>query len=221
LGSPVDLSVATQEFRSPEVEIWQSGGVNDSYVFELEDGRIACILDAGVCTHTSKPIYIEDVELRMPWKSTFQWLTPHKVTSRNRRGAATSSYEEYRFPGRNGPELDSKDVINHVLIERKILPARRPICGWLLAIGDLMPRHLFRGGWIDAVLVITTSDHTEFCEPIHLWIERSERRRRSAPRTLDLFGNRIDGQVLESTLQARPSKSAVSKLGGGQQQASD
>ena len=41
LGSPVDLSVATEESRPCKLEIQQVGGMHESRLFELEDGRIA------------------------------------------------------------------------------------------------------------------------------------------------------------------------------------
>jgi hypothetical protein len=224
MGSPVDLSVATEEFRYLKVEIQQSGGIHDSKVFELEDGRTGWMLDLEIYIHTWRPIYLVEVELKLPWKTNdylFEWLTPLKITAKNRGEKAISSYEIYRFPGKSGLELPAEDVINNRLFEKKMLPARRRICGWLLATGGPMPRNLLNGGWIEPRLVITASDHTEFRQPIQLWTERLERRARRAPRTIDLFGNRIAGRVLENTLQTRPSKSAVSKLGGGQQQASN
>ena len=82
-----------------------------------------------------------------------------------------------------------------------------------LIAGGRMPSDLFHGGWIDAGVVITTWGHAEFCKPIRLWTERLGRKRRSAPRTLDLLGNLIQERALENTLQTRPSKSVVAKLG--------
>ena len=224
LGCPVDLSVAMVEARPCNLEVQQSGCIYDSEFFELEDGRTGLMMDLGFYNYTWRPFHILDVDLRFPWKSKahlFEWLTPHEVSAKNRGDQSTSSYEVYRFPGKNGLELPAGDVINSRLLEKKMLPARRPICGWLLATGGLMPRHLLNGGWIDVRLVITTWDHTEFCQPIRLWTERLERRHRSALRTHDLFENRIEGRLLENTVQTRPSKSAAPKVGGGQQQAGD
>jgi hypothetical protein len=224
LGSAVDLSVATAGSRSCNLEIQQSGCIYDSKFFELENGRTGCMMDLDCYVHTSSPIHIVDVELRFPWKSKdhlFQWLTPHEVIAKNRGDKSTSSYKVYRFPGKSGLELPAEDVINGRLLEKKMLPARHPICGWLLATGGSMPARMLNGGWIDASLVITTWGYTELCQPIRLWTERLERRRRSALRTYDLFENRIEARVLDNTVQTRLAKSVVSKLGGGQQHAGD
>lgn len=224
LGCPVDISVAIEESRLSKLEILQSGCINDSKVFELEDGRTGWILDLDIYKHITRPIYVVDVGLTFPWQTDdplFEWLTPHKITAKNRGDKATSSYDIYRFPGKSGLDLPAEEVINKALVEQKILQPGPPLRGRLLATGGPMPRHLVHGGWIDVVLVITASDHTEFRNRIRLWTERLERKRRSAPRRLDLFGNPIEGRVLENTLQTQPPKSAVSKLGGDQQQASD
>ena len=112
-------------------------------------------------------------------------------------------------------------MINNAVVEKKMLPARRLVSGWLLAIGGVMPRDLLNGGWIDALLVITASDHTEFCQPIQLWTERLERRRQSAPRTLDLFGNRIAGRILRKYSSNSAAEISGFEAGNGQQQVSD
>jgi hypothetical protein len=213
LGSPVDLSVAREEPLFCKVGIQQLGGIHESMIFELKDGRFGCMMDLELCNHTPRSIHHADMKLQLPWKSrdhSLEWLTPREIIAKNSRGATISRYQVYRFPGKNALELPAEDVINDAVVEKKMLPARRPVSGWLLAIGGLMPRHLFHGGWIDAVLVITASDHTELRKPIRLWTERLERKHRSTPRTVDLFGNRtIEGRVLENTLQSRRPKPAV------------
>jgi len=77
-----------------------------------------------------------------------------------------------------------------------------------------MPNDLSHGGRIDASLVITSWDHTEFCEPIHLRTERVEHRRPSAQRRTDLFERQIDGRIVENTLQTRTVKPGISTVGG-------
>ena len=64
LGSPVDLSVAVTEVENEKVEIEQVGGVFESHLFELQDGRVACIADIAVTNQTSRTIDLIDVELR-------------------------------------------------------------------------------------------------------------------------------------------------------------
>jgi len=214
LGSPVDLSVATEESRRCKLEIQQVGGIHESRLFELEDGRIAYMVDLEVCNHTSRPIHIEDIELRLPWKDKdhLEWLIPHTVAVKDRKNRTTISYEEYRFPGKNGLELPADTVINRTLTERKIVPPRRPVCGWLLAIGGMMARDLFFGGWVDAILVIRTRDRTEFSEPLCFWSDRLEHRR-PALRIRDVYGTLIGKGLFEGTRESRLTKSAVSNVG--------
>jgi hypothetical protein len=181
LGSPVDLSVVTEETRMCKLEIQQVGGIHDSMVFQLKDGRIAYMVDLEVCNHTSKPIHIADVDLRFPWKDEdhpLQWLVARRISTKNGQDRTTAGYLEYRFPGKNGLELSSDVVINHTLVERKILPPRCPVGGYLLAIGGRMPRDLFHGGWVNASLVISTLDRAEFCESIQLWTDRPNQKQR-------------------------------------------
>jgi hypothetical protein len=210
LGCPVDVSVATAQSPYSYVAIQQSGCIHDSKVFELEDGRTGWMVDLEICNLTSRSVYIVQVDLRFPWEDdSIEWLIPHTIKAKNRGDKAASSYEVYRFPGKYGLELPAEDVINNRLLEKKILPARHPISGWLLATGGLMPRNLLNGGWVESRLVLTVSDHTQFCQPIRLWSERLERKRRSTPRTHDVFGKRIQGHIFENILQTRPLNSSV------------
>lgn len=215
LGSPLDLSVVTEETHMCKLEIQQVGGVHESMVFRLEDGRIAYMVDLEVCNHMSRPIHIADIELRLPWNDEdrpLDWLVPHTIVTKNRQGRTTSSYLEYRFPGKNSLELSADIVINRALVERKILPSRRPVCGLLLAIGGRMPRDLFHGGWVDATLVISTFDGTEFCQPIRFWTDRLEQRQQRPVCACNLHETPIAKRVFERTSEPRPTESAVSRV---------
>jgi len=50
-GSTVDLARTNEPAENAKVEIIQVGGIHESQVFELEDGRVACI-DALAITNT-------------------------------------------------------------------------------------------------------------------------------------------------------------------------
>src|SRR4051812_29869060 len=103
LGSPVDLAVAATECARDQLEIEQFGNPEENKMFELEDGRTAYMLSVGLINQTSKTMYIDEVELQLPWEDRlFEWLPPHTVTFKDRRTAKTSSYEQYKFPGKNG-----------------------------------------------------------------------------------------------------------------------
>src|SRR5437763_9045022 len=105
------------------------------------------MLDACASNQTSKPMYRSEIRLEVPWEQDlFDWLCPKTFHHKDRKTGKTSSYEQYRFPGKNGLELDTSPVINHVLTFGKKLSPWRPLCGLLLATGGLMPRHLFHGG---------------------------------------------------------------------------
>jgi len=173
-GSPVDLSVATRLAESENVEIAQVGGIYDSSIFELPDGRIACVAGIAVTNQTSRTMYVEDVELRTSWgDSQWDWLQPQRYDSEG-RAKGDYSYVEYRFPGKCGLHLEYKQVINHVFLERRSLPSRRPLEGFLLGIGGLMPAELRHGQWLKLTLAIIGSDHTEYASAIHLRTERLE-----------------------------------------------
>ena len=79
-GCPVDSSVAVTEVENEKVEIEQVGGIIESHLFELEDGRVACMAYIAVTNQTARTIDVVDVELRATWDdSVFQWLTPTQV----------------------------------------------------------------------------------------------------------------------------------------------
>src|SRR5205809_5351130 len=81
LGCTVDISVAAAQFGSCHMEIQQSGGIHDSKVFELEDGRTGWMVDLEICNLTSRSIYIVQVDLRFPWETndSIEWLIPHTI----------------------------------------------------------------------------------------------------------------------------------------------
>src|SRR5271157_93511 len=183
-GSPVDLSVADTGVENEKVEIEQVGCITVSRLFELEDGRVACMVDIAVTNQTARPVDVVDVELRATWDdSLFQWLTPRPVKPQG--GARRDSgYSVYQFPGKHGLQLGYDEVINHVLLERKRLPAKRRLEGWLLGIGGLMPPGPLHGQWLDIHLTIIGADHAEYARTIRLCTERLEVRTKIVrPRT--------------------------------------
>jgi len=175
-GSPVDLSVATKAGTKEKVEIVQVGGIHDSMIFELQDGRIACAAAIAVTNLTSRTIYGIDVELRTTWGDTqWDWLQPRRIDSLG-RAKGEYGYLEYRLPGKCGLQLEYDQVINHFLFERQRLPSRRPLDGFLVGIGGLMPSELRHGQWLELTVAIIGPDHTEYAKTIHLRTERLEAR---------------------------------------------
>lgn len=62
-----------------------------------------------------------------------------------------------------------------------------------------MPRDLFHGGWVDARLVITTSDYVEYSETMHLWVERLSHRKQHPTRKSTLFEDVLHTKALSKT----------------------
>jgi hypothetical protein len=186
-GSPVDLSVATKQVERQKVEIEQRGGIYDSAVFELEDGRVGLRADIAVTNQTARTLDVVDIELLAAgWDSRWDWLRPQRI---NFQGRANRDCVQamYIFPGKCGLQLECDQVINDTLLERRRLPSKRPLEGWLLAIGGRMPATLRHGQWLDMSLVITGSDHAEYAETLRLWTERLDPRPRALRPPMNLF----------------------------------
>jgi len=190
-GSPVDLAAATEPVENHEVEIAQVGGIHDSTIFELPDGRVACMANIAVTNLTSRTIYAVDVELRASWcDSRWDWLQPQRIHSQG-RGKNDYSYLLYRFPGKCAWELEYDLVINHYLLERRRLPSKRPLEGFLLGIGGLMPAELRHGRWLKLSLAIIGADHQEYVTTIDLRTDRLEVQQKMAqPKSLPLRTSR-------------------------------
>jgi len=169
-GSPVDLSVADTEVENEKVEIEQTGGIIESELFLLEDGRVACMAHIAVTNQTSRPIDLIDVRLPAPWDdSLFEWLMPGEVKFHTKKGLC--SHLLYRFPG-HGPEFEFREVINQPLLERRKLPGKSRLEGSLLGIGGLMPDELSHGQLVPMSLTITGSDHAEYSTTITFWTDQ-------------------------------------------------
>jgi hypothetical protein len=181
VGIPVDLSVA-----EIDVEIEQVGGVHDTMVFDLRDGRAGYVIDTIITNQMSRPVRCRDIELRPPWvDSEFEWL-------RDPREMGGDPYN-YRFPGKAALELPRDQVLNHVLLGGGILkPGGCPRQGLLLGIGSPIPENWRHGAWVDITLAIIAYDHNEYPETITLWVDRlaklEQKSSRKVPRQ-SLFAN--------------------------------
>lgn len=195
-GSPVDLSVSETEVENEKVEIEQVGGIYESRLFELEDGRVAYMADIAVTNQTARTIDVIDVQLRATWDdSLFGWLTPLQVKSQG-RGKRGRSYAVYQFPGEGGLQLGCSEVINPLLVERRKLPGQRRLEGWLLAIGGLMPAGPRHGQWVDLSLTIIGSDHAEYSTTLCLCTERLPARTKIAKPRTSIFPKPVEEEVM-------------------------
>jgi hypothetical protein len=196
-GSIVDSSVARTPEENSEVEIRLVGGVHESMVFELPDGRAGYILDSEITNQTSKTIYfVPEPELRMQWEDAlFRWLPDPKeagrtfsYTRRKRDGSherVEATYESYCFPG--GLEYTHDLVLNHVLLKGCSLQPGCPLTGLLLATGGPLPHNLRHGQWLKPTLALTASDHREYTAQIWLWTDRLDGDERRATRKPSLY----------------------------------
>jgi hypothetical protein len=172
LGSPVDIAVGLTESESDPLDM-ECGGTNENALFELDDGRVGYMISVCVTNQTSRQMHIGDLELRTPWnEQLFAWLLPRPIKTRAVGSERSSNYQLYRFPGKAGFEFPFAQVVNHALMPGQSLRARRPLSGWLLATGGIMPQALSNGNCVNATLSITTSDHVEHCREVDLRVER-------------------------------------------------
>jgi hypothetical protein len=183
VGSMVDFSVAKIPEENAEVEIHLVGGIHDSLVCELPDGRAGYILDLEIVNQTSKTIHCSQTELRMPWQDAFfNWLPDPKHTGRSfsyfrrkrngrceRVDAVSASY---CFSGGGSLEYPRNLVLNHILLQGCALLPRCPLKGLLLATGGPMPSDLRHGQWLRPTLAIISSSGVEYTASIFLWTER-------------------------------------------------
>jgi hypothetical protein len=191
-GSRVDVSVADTRVENEKVEIEQVGWVHGARLFELPDGRVAYMAEIAVTNQTSRTIDLIDVELRTPWDdSLFQWLTPFQVKPQSRT-KRERSYSVYRFSCGHGLQLEYNEVINHHLLERRKLPGKRRLEGWLLAIGGRMPAELCDGQWQDLEFTIIGADHAEYSMPITLCTERLPARTKVVKPRISMFGKGLE-----------------------------
>ena len=176
VGIPVDLSVAELD-----VEIKQVGGLHGNMVFDLPDRRAGCIIDLLIVNQTSRPIPFRDVALRPPWpNSEFEWLPDPKEVGLDPFN--------YHFPGKGAPVLPRAQVMNHVLLDRRILKPGCPVEGWLLGIGNPKPETLLLGGAVEVTLAIIGHDHCEYEERITLWVDPDMKRQQVSSRRISTEG---------------------------------
>ena len=181
-GSPVDLSVAVTAVENEKVEIEQVGGIYESQLFELADGRVACMAYIAVTNQRARTNDVIDAELRctlgsQPFSLVTAGASQVAQPSESRAAATGLIGSQVAWTGVSAPQ-----VLNHHLLERKKLPGQNRLEGWLLGIGGRMPAGLRHGQWRDMRLTIIGSDHAEYSTTLHLWTDRLYARRRSCGR---------------------------------------
>ena len=181
-GCPVDTSVADMEDQQVDVEINQVG---ESLMLQQPYGGTSYILDLEFINQTSKTIYCSEIELRMRREDTFfEWLpdpkeNPRKLSyfRRNRKGErelVEAESDSYCFFGGSQLEYPHEEVLNHILLKRRILAPGRPLRGLLLARGGAMPNEARHGQWVEPTLSFISSKHVEYTATILMRIDRME-----------------------------------------------
>ena len=182
-GCPVDPSVAPEPagpLAQEKLEIEQFGGPLETAIFELDNGRTGLRATIAITNHSSRPIDLREVRVSAlgdPYG--WDWLTPQSVPCRDKK-FRKSSYQAYVFPGKNGLQLPDKEVLNNILFERRRVPAKRQLEGWLLGIGGPFPQDLPKGKLLQLSLVLVAADHTKYTTKLHFFIERLEARTQPA-----------------------------------------
>ena len=181
-GCPVDISVADMEDQPCDVEINQIG---ESLLLEQPYGGTSYILDLEFINQTSKTIYCSEMALRMLREDIFfEWLpdpkeNPRKLSyfRRNRKGErelVEAESDSYCFFGGSQLEYPHEEVLNHILLKRRILAPGRPLRGLLLARGGAMPNEARHGQWVEPTLCFISSKHVEYTASVLMRIDRME-----------------------------------------------
>jgi len=216
-GSPVDLSVA-DDLERQGLEIQQTGGIYDSKLFELESGRLGFIASLALTNLNARSIQVVDLQLRSTHiDDWFDWLQPRELRSSR---YSKKCYPAYLFPGRHELPLPFAEVLNHILLDGGLLRAKRRHDGWLLGVGGLMPAGLAHGQCLGLTIAIIGSDHSEYTQTLHLFVERNRKPRKLQKRRSDLFerapvpGNELpNGRPEEDRLTDKNRDSHVSGPG--------
>ena len=179
-GCPVDPSVAPEPagpLAQEKLEIEQFGGPLETAIFELDNGRTGLRATIAITNHTARPIDLREVRVSTlgdPYG--WDWLHPQSVPCRDKR-FRKSSYQAYVFPGMNGLQLQPEEVLNNILFERRRVPAKRRLEGWLLGVGGIFPQNLPKGKLLKLSLVLVRRPHRIPDEAPVLRIQRLEARK--------------------------------------------
>jgi len=88
-------------------------------------------------------------------------------------------------------------------MENGVLRRKRPVEGWLLGMGGLMPAGLLHGQGLDLPLVINFSDHRECTETLPIWTERLEKPPRAIARSSTAY-ERVAPQARNPSVRVGP-----------------
>jgi hypothetical protein len=174
-GRPIYISEDDGEARCipcDGLRVRQTGGVDESRAIDCCGGTAFVI--SLLITNKLPRFAIADFGLELPWKQeSFYWLEdPLQIDGTSRR---------YRFGGKDLPEFDREQVINHHADVTRILSPGDSLKGFLLGYGfESIPEKFRHGMMIPAFVIVYDQLGRDHRSPVELQAVRS----RTPPRVL-------------------------------------
>jgi hypothetical protein len=158
--------------------VYQEGGVIESRAFDFY-GAPGYIIRAVITVNLPK-FAIAGFGLELPWKSYVRWLEdPREIDGRS---------VVYRFGGKEFPEFDRSEVLNHHADVRRIWSRGASLKGHLLGIGnEPIPEQYPHGAIIPAFLIIYDQFSRPYPTSVSLWTDRTAKPVRGVRRTSGLL----------------------------------
>lgn len=128
--------------------------------------------EVGVTNLRSRTIQVSDVELRAPWREMPRRFLSPVTISVPVRSKAKRSHRAYKFPVDPPLHLEVGEVVNYVLMQRKKIPGKTIVDGFLLAIGGKLPPGLRAGQQAELTLTIMTGSQSEYSTNLVAFVER-------------------------------------------------
>jgi hypothetical protein len=167
-GRPIHIAEDDGEARcipSDGLCVYQAGGVTESRATDWCGGTAFAIY--LVITINLPNFAISAFGLELPWKNdSFYWLEdPLEIDGSSRR---------YRFGGRDSPEFERHEVLNHCADVRQTYSAGQSLKGFLLGYGfDSIPEQFRHGMMIPAFVVVYDQFGFKGRFPVELYTDRS------------------------------------------------
>jgi hypothetical protein len=164
LGCPLDLDF----FQAAQngLRIKQVGGVIESQIFEIESYGIGCMLNLEIVNCASRPIYLRDFEIELPWIDR-----PFCLLSDPRDRDETS--QSYRFHGTK-IEFPRNVVLNWLVPSSTRFAKGRLVAGLVLGQDpEPIPDRYKHGQSVQAMFSIVDQFRDRHSKSVILYIDRS------------------------------------------------
>jgi hypothetical protein len=163
--------------------VYQEGALMESRAFDF-CGATGYIIRAVITVNLPK-FAIAGFGLELPWLSYVRWMEdPIEIGGRS---------AVYRFGGRDFPEFERSEVLNHYADVRRMWSRGESLKGHLLGIGnEPVPEEYRHGAIIPAFLIIYDQFSRPYRSSTSLWTDRTTTAvrgvRSEARRTSGLLG---------------------------------